>query len=74
MSKVKKALLLSLTISLSIIGLTTAITTLIFMGHNGHWEIAHDELVAAPLIVVGFGTALTMFIVTCCISSVADGS
>jgi hypothetical protein len=59
---------LCVTIPFTILPLATAITTLIFMGHNQHWQVVHDELIAAPIIVVGFGMALTMFIITCCIT------
>jgi ABC-type Fe3+ transport system permease subunit len=64
----RRILELCITIPLTILPLATAITTLIFMGHNQHWQIIHDELIAAPIIVVGFGTALVMFILTCCIA------
>jgi O-antigen/teichoic acid export membrane protein len=63
-----KIIKLSVSISLTIIGLTTAVTTLIFMGHNNHWQHVTDELIATPLIIVGFCTALTMFIISCVVS------
>jgi ABC-type molybdate transport system permease subunit len=60
----KHTLELCVTIPLTILPAATAVTTLVFMGHNQHWQIIHDELIAAPIIVVGFGLALTMFIIT----------
>jgi hypothetical protein len=49
---------------LVILGLIAGITTLVYMGHNQHWEDIHDELIATPIIVGGFGTALFSLIWT----------
>lgn len=69
MMSARRILELCVTIPLTILPAAAAITTLIFMGHNQHWQVIHDELIATPIIVVGFGLALTMFIITCCITS-----
>lgn len=63
----KHILELCVSIPLTILPFATAITTLVFMGHNQHWQKMHDELIATPLVVVGFGVGLTMFIITCVI-------
>lgn len=71
----KHILELCVTIPLTIISGATALTTLIFMGHNQHWQRATDELIATPIVVAGFGISLTLFIITCVICGrISDGA
>jgi ABC-type Fe3+ transport system permease subunit len=65
----RRILELCITIPLTILPLTAAITTLVYMGHNGHWANIRDEWIATPVVVMGFGVALVMFILTCILTS-----
>ena len=62
---------LTVSISLTVIGLATAVTTLVYMGHNNNWANPANELVGVPLVIVGFSVALTMFIISCVVSNEA---
>jgi hypothetical protein len=50
----------------TLLSIMLATTTLVLMAHGERWGSVRDDLIASPLIVLGFGVALVSFIWAMC--------
>jgi hypothetical protein len=66
MSKIKNKTPKMLACAFSmLLAIMTSTTTLIVMAHGDRWSSAHNDLIASPIVVLGFGVALVSFIWAC---------
>jgi hypothetical protein len=69
MSKIKNKTPKMLACAFSmLLAIMTSVTTLIIMAHGERWSSAHNDLIASPIVVLGFGVALVSFIWVMCMA------